>query len=209
MVSHLRHVDEGLAAKVAEGLGLDLPQPAKAAKPVVTDLPPSDALSNLKRTSGTFEGRKLGILMTDGADAALFDALTAAAGKEKAVYEVVAPRIGGVTLSDGAKVAAKHKIDGGPSVLFDAVAILASADGAALLAGDATAKDFVRDAFAHCKFIGYSREAIPLFEKAGLASDLDQACLSLGSKKDAENFLKACRALRFWNREAKTDLDAP
>jgi len=37
-----------------------------------------------------------------------------------------------------------------------------------LLAGDAAAKDFVTDAFAHCKFIGISREAHPLYEKAGL-----------------------------------------
>jgi hypothetical protein len=47
------------------------------------------------------------------------------------------------------------KIDGESSVLFDAVAGLVSDEGAALLAGDATAKDFVSDAFGHCKFIGY------------------------------------------------------
>src|SRR5690606_6840161 len=110
-----------------------------------------------------------GILITDGADAGMFSALVAAVNKEKAVYEIVAPKIGGATLSDGTKVAADQKIDGGPSVLYDAVAVLASEYGAALLAGDATAKDFVTDAFAHCKFIGYSAEVMALLEKAGLA----------------------------------------
>jgi len=208
VVSHLRHIDEGLAGTVANGLGLALPEPAKAARPTRTNLPASDALSILKNGPETFAGRKLGILLTDGADAALFNALIAAVAKEKAVHEVVAPKIGGVTLSDGSKVAAKQKIDGGPSVLFDAVAILASKDGAALLAGDTAAKDFATDAFAHCKFIGYSAEAGALFEKAGLAEDLDKGCIVFGGKRDAEAFLRSCRALRFWDREGKTDLDA-
>ena len=54
---------------------------------------------------------------------------------------------------------AHQKIDGGPSVLYDAVVVLASADGAALLASDAAAKDFVTDAHAHCKFIGHAASA--------------------------------------------------
>ncbi|HEV7661255.1 MAG TPA: hypothetical protein VGO55_15560 [Allosphingosinicella sp.] len=66
------------------------------------------------------------------------------------------------------------KIDGGPSVLFDAVVILASDTGAALLAGDAVSKDFLSDAFNHCKFIGYSAAVLALFEKAGLATDIDK-----------------------------------
>ncbi len=72
MVSHLRHIDEGLAATVANGLGLALPEPAKAAQPVIADLKPSDALSILKRGPSSLAGRKLGILVTDGADAELF-----------------------------------------------------------------------------------------------------------------------------------------
>jgi len=207
VVSHLIHIDKGLAATVADGLGLDLPQPAKAASSVIDDLPPSDALSIIKNGPINFAGRKLGILITDGADAALFNALVAAIEEEKAIYEVIAPKIGGATLSDGTKVPAHQKIDGGPSVLYDAVAVIASEDGAALLAGDATAKDFVTDAFAHCKFIGYSPETMPLFEKAGLAGDLDEACIELGAKGDAASFIEACRALRFWDREANVDLD--
>ena len=194
---------------MADGLGLPLPDPAKAARSTITDLPPSDALSIVKNGPGSFAGRKLGILVTDGADAALFAALVSAVKDEKAVYEVIAPKIGGVTLSDGTKVPAHQKIDGGPSVLFDAVAVLASKDGATLLAGDATAKDFATDAFAHCKFIGYSREAMVLFEKAGLADDLDEGCIELAGARDARAFLKVCGALRLWEREARVDLDAP
>ena len=80
--------------------------------------------------------------------------------------------------------------------------------GAALLAGDAAAKDFVTDAFAHCKFIGYSAAALALFEKAGLAADMDDGCIQIGSSRDAGAFVGKCGALRHWDREMKVDLDA-
>jgi catalase len=209
VVSHLLNVHPQLAERVATGLGLEAPpSPAKAARPTRDDLPPSPALSIVERGPGRFEGRKLGLLLTDGADADLFDALAQAVEKAAAVLEVVAPTVGGVTLSDGRRVPAKQKIDGGPSVLYDAVVVLASGDGAALLAKDAAAKDFVTDAFAHCKFIGYSVAAMALFEKAAIAPDLDEACLELRSAKDAKAFLAACGRLRHWARELAVDLDA-
>jgi catalase len=209
MVSHLLNIDEALAETVADGLGLpQLPEPAQAARPTITDLPPSDALSIVKNGPPSFKGRKLGILLSDGADAALFKGLVKAIDKVEAVYEVIAPKIGGVTLSDGTKVAAKQKIDGGPSVLFDAVAIVVSDEGAALLASDAATQDFVRDAFGHCKFIGLTKEAEPIFAKAGIADDLDDACLALAGAKDAASFVEAIAALRYWPRELEVDLDA-
>ncbi|MBT2186777.1 catalase [Sphingobium sp. H33] len=207
-VSHLLNIDARLAATVADGLGLALPDPAVAARPTITDLPASDKLSIVKNGPASFRGRKLGMLLSDGADAAIFAALIKAVDAEGAVYEVIAPKIAGVTLSDGTTVAAKHKIDGGPSVLFDAVAVLVSSEGAALLALDAAAKDFVTDAFAHCKYIGVGAEAEPIFAAAGIADKLDEACLPLGKAADAKNFIEACRALRFWPRELTVDLDA-
>jgi catalase len=206
-VSHLVNIDATLAGTVANGLGLELPPAAAAARPTIADLPASDALSIVKNGPDSFKGRKLGILLSDGADAAVVNALIKAVGKEGAVYEVVAPKIAGVTLSDGTKIAAKHKIDGGPSVLFDAVAIIVTADGAALLSLDAAAKDFAADAFAHCKFIGMTAQAEPLFAKAGI-ENLDEACLPLGKAADAARFIESCRALRFWPRELGVDLDA-
>jgi len=209
VVSHLRNIDEGLAGQVADGLGLpDLPAPAAAAVAARDDLEPSPALSIVARGPAAFSGRKLGILLTDGADATLYNALVKAVEKVDAVAEVVAPKIAGATLSDGTLVPAKQKIDGGPSVLFDAVAVIASEAGAALLAGDAAAKDFVTDAFAHCKFIGYSAEALPLFERAGLAPDLDRGCAPLAKAGDAKAFIDACGELRVWERELAVDLDA-
>jgi catalase len=108
----------------------------------------------------------------------------------------------GTVLSDGKMIAAKQKVNGGPSVLYDAIAVIPSAEGAALLAREATAKDFVSDAFAHAKFIAYCDAAKPLFSEAGV-KEIDGGFVALKGAADAQSFLKACGKLRFWEREAK------
>jgi catalase len=203
VVAHLLNVDQALAKKVAQGLGLkELPAAAEPARPVKKDLPPSPALSIIRNGPKDFKGRKLGVLVTDGFDAQLLAALEKAAEAEGAMVEVVAPVVGGVCASDGKTIPAKQKINGGPSVLYDAVALIPSPDGAALLAREATAKDFVNDAFAHAKFIAYNEAAEPLFEKAGL-KDMDGGFVALKRAADAKAFLHTCRKLRFWEREVK------
>ena len=142
------------------------------------------------------------MLVSDGVDAALLTALQKAAAAEGAMIEIVAPTVGGVTASDGKTVAAKQKINGGPSVLYDAIAVIPSTEGAALLAREATARDFVSDAFAHAKFIAYCETAKPLLQKAGV-TETDGGCVGLKRPEDAKTFFKACRKLRFWEREAK------
>ncbi len=57
-------------------------------------------------------------------------------------------------------------VEGGPSVLFDAVVLLPSAEGTEALLGMAAAVNWLRDAFGHLKAIGYNEEAQPLFDKA-------------------------------------------
>ena len=210
MVAHLRNIDERLALVVATGLGLPaLPAPTPAASPPLTTLPPSDTLSIVKRAPGSFAGRKLGILVSDGAPAALVEALVEAVKSLPAVYEIIAPKTAGAVLDDGTVAQAKQKIDGGPSVLYDAVVLALSPEGAALLAKDKTAKDFVSDAFAHCKFIGYTSAAELLLTKAGIApEDFDEGMIALEGPQDVPAFLAQCGQLRFWTREMAIDLDA-
>jgi catalase len=201
MVAHLCNIHDGLAQKVASGLGIAMPQPAEAARPTRKDLPQSPALSIVERGPKRFEGRKLGIYASDGADAALFDALASAMDKSAAVVEVIAPKVAGATLSDGRLVPAKQKIDGGPSVLFDAVAVLLSESAADIIARDAPSKDFVSDAFAHCKFIAHTAAATALFDAVGLADKVDGGFIALDGTGDVGSFLDACGQLRRWERE--------
>jgi catalase len=207
MVSHLMNIDETLATTVAQKLGFRaMPKPADAAMPTRQDLEPSPALSIIERGPKRFEGRKLGILITDGVDAELLKGLTAAITQEKAVFELIAPKVGGVTASDGNWVEAHHMIDGGPSVLFDAVALLTSAAAIDDLVKEATARDFVADAFQHCKYIGYDQSAFPLLEKAGIAGDLDEGVLALPGEDGLAAFVSELGKLRVWGREPSVKL---
>ena len=206
MVSHLMNVDDGLASDVAKRLGLkEMPKRAQAAMPVRTEIKPSKALSILLNSHQTFEGRKVGILLTDGVDNGLVVALKKALDKEGATYEIIAPTITGVKASDGSMIQADQKIDGGPSVLYDSVAVLVSVKGADMIANEPAARDFVADAFAHSKFLGYSEEAKPFLSKVLGPDKLDDGFIAIGSAKDSSKFVQECRKLRFWDRQAGQD----
>ncbi|PYD62283.1 catalase [Gluconacetobacter entanii] len=203
MLTHLRNVDEALAHGVAEGLGISpLPPAARPFLPVRTDLPASDALSILKNGPDSFHGRKLGIVVTEGTDADLLTAVLEAAHNVGSETELVGPRIGNICNDRGKVLPVMQKINGGPSVLYDAVVLLPSAQGSRLLLGEATMRDFIADAFAHAKFIGYGTDAEPLLDAAGVTSAVrDDGVIRLGGGGDATAFVKACAALRFWPRE--------
>jgi catalase len=204
MVAHLLNVDENLANTVAAGLRLrEMPAALQAARPTRTDLEGSPALSILLNGPESFKGRKVGALVTDGVDSRLLEALQAALDAEGAQLKIVAPMVGGVEAADGTWIEADEKIDGAPSVVFDAVALLISEVGAQVLVNESTARDFIADAFAHLKFIAYVDAALPLMERAGIdEEDIDGGCVELSTGKSAKTFVEACRKLRFWERSA-------
>ncbi len=204
MVANLRNVDESLARAVADEIGLPLPEASVPARPKVTGLPESPALSILKNGPDSFAGRKLGIVVTDGSAAAAITALEKAFTDAGATVELIGATAGEVKLTGGKVRAVDHAVVGAPSVLFDAVALLPSADGAVDLAARKSVEDFVADAFGHHKFIGWNAHAAPLFETVGVDADADAGVIELkGTAASAKAFLKACAALRMWERDVR------
>jgi catalase len=200
MLSHLMNVHDELANAVAKGLGVsDMPDAATPARKPITDLPASDALSILKNGPESFGGRKLGLYITDGADADLIDKIETAFTDAGATVAIIAPHISGAKLSDGTMRPADEKIDGGPSVLFDAVALVFSKEAGSKMADDKPTQDFLSDAFAHAKFIGWTDNAMSLLEATGLADKIDDGMMKIDGKS-VGNFVKACKQLRFWDR---------
>ncbi|MEJ0035568.1 MAG: catalase [Gammaproteobacteria bacterium] len=192
MVSNLRNVDEDLAARVANGLGIELPAKARPARAPI-DLKPSDALSIQKNMKATLNGRAVGILYADGSDASDINRIVA--GVENAGGKVVriAPKVGGATLSNGRVLEADGQLAGTPSQTVDAIAVILSEAGCAALLNEAAAVQFVMDAFGHLKAIGASEAAAPLLEKAGVRKDEGVTALD-------RKFLAAA-GTRFWARE--------
>ncbi len=195
MVGHLRHIDADLAQRVADGLALPaLPEAPPAAAPV-QDMPPSPALQIIGRMRDTLQGRAVGILVADGSDGAAVEQLRKAALDAGAGVKIVAPKVGGVTLADGKLLPADGQLAGTPSVMFDAVAVVLSAEGAQMLCKESAAIDFVSNAFVHLKAIAASQEAQPLLDKANVVADA--GVLGAG---DPQAFIAAAKT-RQWQRE--------
>jgi catalase len=197
MVSQLANVDPAIALRVANGLGLQgAIAPAPTTVKVRTDLEPSPALSILGKAKPTFEGRKVGCLVADGTDARLVLSLKTAARKQNADFAIVAPKVGGAVCADGTLIEADFQLAGGASVLFDAVFVALSDEGAAMLQTEAAAVGWVHDAYAHCKVIGATAEAQPLLDAAGVVPDSG----ILTDPKPAAYFTAAASG-RVWERE--------
>jgi hypothetical protein len=123
----------------------------------------------------------------------LVNSLKAAVKKQKADFAVVAPKVSGAS-----GIEADFQLAGGSSVLFDAVFVAISDEGAKTLLKEAAAVAWVHDAFAHCKVIGATKAAEPLLKAAGVVAD--SGVLS-GGVPDA--FVKTAANGRVWDREPK------
>ena len=199
VLAQLANVDAVVAKRVAAGLGYEGPiAKADAAVAARTDLLPSPMLSILAKFQPSLKGRLIGCLVADGTDPNLVTALEAAATEAGAVLKVIAPKVGGAKASNGKMIRADFQLAGGPSVLFDAVVLALSEEGASSLSAEAAAVAFVHDAFAHLKVIGHTAGAQALLDKAGVIPDSGVVLLG-----EAKPYLIAASAGRVWDREPK------
>ena len=199
MIAHLANIDPALHDQVAAALGMK--ESADAIKPAVAprDLATSPALSLIGKALATLQGRKIGVLVTDGFDSSLLAELRSRAKAEKAALAVIAPKVGGATDSEGALVEADFPLSAAPSVFFDAVVILASEDAAATLATQAAAVEWVSNAFAHLKVLGHTAGAQPLLDRAGVKPDA--GIVGLPNSQAVLKFIAAAKNGRIWDRE--------
>jgi catalase len=197
MLGHLNLIDKSLAGTVADGLGMV--GQAEAITPALKprDLQPSPALRLYGKYAPTLKGRKVGVLLATGFDAKLKNALVAAINKEGAKVEIIAPKVGGVEDAAGAKHPADRALNGSPSVLFDAVIVLAGAAGDKGLTADPDAVGFLMDAFRHLKAIGLSGVS----SLAAKAHADGPGIVALNGPKDVANFVQLARNGKVWERE--------
>ena len=197
VLGHLRNIDEDLARRVANGLGIDALPPAAPAAVKAKDQPNSPALQIIGKMKDTLQGRSVGILIHDGSDAATVKSLRKAIEAEGATAKLVAVRLGNIKLSDGKPVDADGQLLGTPSLVFDAVAIVLSDGAGKQLAKEAAAVDFASQAFAHLKAIAADVGAQAVLKAASVAKDA-----GVVGADDVKGFIKAAKT-RQWDREAK------
>jgi len=198
MLGHLDVIDPKLGARVAEGLGM--PGEALKANPTATpvDLEVSPALRLYGKYKPTLKGRKVGILLAAGFDLKLKSALITGIKKEGATPAIIAPMVGSVRDSGGTKHPVEMALAGSPSVLFDAVVVLAGSNGDKELGGNPDAIGFLMDACRHLKAIGLS--GVPgMAAKAHVGGEA--GVIDLGSARDIPKFLHFARQGKVWERE--------
>ena len=209
IVKMLANIDRGLASAVAENVGLSaLLDGAK------TNLPPngkkgtgpvSPLLSQLNPAigiTGNLTGRKIAILVADGTDVADVEEMQAALEAAGASSLVLSSKLGSVAGGDGAKLAIDHTLLTMPSVGFDAVYVPGGDSAASTLAGSAVARDFVAEAFAHCKAVAASGAGQNLLAIAGIPVDASPEGLVLASTAadTVDGFIEAIGNHRAWDR---------
>jgi catalase len=195
IVAHLRHIEEDLAKRVADGLGLEKLPSAPPVAAAVLDLAPSPALQIIGKMKNTLKGRAIGILVADGSDGVVINKVQKAATDAGATVKIIAPKVGGATLADGSILEAGGQLAGTPSVLFDAIAVILSNEGAKLLSKDSAAIGFVHDAFAHLKAIAVDTGGQELLRLANI--EVDKGVVDL---KNTAGFISAAMT-RQWDRE--------
>ncbi len=199
MLAHLANINTALHDGVAEALGMKEKEQPIQPRVAPRDLPASPSLSILTKAPKTLEGRKVGILVTDGFSSAALKTLREKAKAEKTAVLIIAPKVGGAMDDKGVLTPADQSLTTAPSLLFDTVAVLASKEGAQDLATQAPAIDWVRDAFGHLKVIGLSPESQVLLDKAGIAPDA--GVVEVDQSKGIDAYFEAAKAGRVWSRE--------
>ncbi len=170
VLATLVNVDPALAAKVADGLGMEVPAPL----PLATERPipqfaPSPALSLLARPGDTgIRTRKVAILVAPGVDAAGVRTIYASLLADGAVPRVVATQLGKVKSADNGSLDVEISLEAGPSVLYDAVVVADGEASVKALSRDANALDFVRQQYRHCKPIMVIGAGAALLQAAGV-----------------------------------------
>ena len=214
MLASLRNASEDLAAQVAQGLNMPLPDPmpralAEAPRPEVRSSP---ALSLLARPGdGSIAGRKVVILVGDGVVGQAARDVHAALFEQGAVPRFAASRIGPVDTADGVALQADVSLESEPGFLFDAL-VVPDGDGAvAALARDAHVFEFIRDQFRHCKPILALGAGVELLKAAGLGPALAPDALAPGLivDSDARAGAKALIAGLATHRHFERETDPP
>ena len=225
MVSILTQVDKGLAAAVAEGLGIPVLKPEqpmnqsfgadtdpKSVQPKKSSpsIEVSEPLSMANTVKDTIKSRQIAALIADGFDGKHLETMKKALMAEGAMLKTVGTHLGAIQTADGKAVAADFSLLTSASVLFDGVYIPGGAASIETLSGNADAYHFVDEAFKHCKAICATGDTGLFFDNtfAGRAEN-DAAVIRSDKAADAAaDFITAIANHRNWEREMARQVPA-
>ena len=216
IVSMLRNVSGDLAKRVAQGLGMPLPDSMpraleKTPRPEVKRSPPLSLLA--RPGEGGIRTRKVAVLVADGVDGRAIADVQAALRAAGAVPRLVGIRIGPFTTAGGDGMHADASLENEPAVLFDALVLPDGSAGVKALQKVGQTLEFIKDTYRHCKPILAVGESRALLQAAGTPVTLQggeaDPGIVLGNAKsisrDVQDFIKAVAR----HRHPERDTDPP
>jgi catalase len=154
VVSMLVNVDAKLAAAVADGLGIDVPDamPTAPGSDVTPEVTRSPALSLKARPGdGSATARRVALIVADGVDAAPLLRLHAALLAANAVPRLIGSKLGTVTAAGGERLVVETTFEALPSCLWDGVVVPSGQKARRALAGNDAVAAFIDEAWRHGK----------------------------------------------------------
>lgn len=171
MLSSLMHVSAELAADIAAGLGMAVPDAMpkallEAQQPEVTR---SAALSMMALPGECgIRTRQIAVLIEDGVHHASLLSLYSALTEAGAVVHFVGPRIGIFVSSSGENIEANKSMENSPAVLFDALVLPDDIQAIHALAANAHTTEFIKNTYQHGKTILALGDGRELLQMAGV-----------------------------------------
>jgi catalase len=210
VVSQLVNVDEDLARRVAEGLGIPVPkaQPAVRPRNLKPEVKVSPALSLFARPGdGSIRTRSIAILVAPGVEGDSLDALHRRLSDEGAVPRFIGVRLGVCKTSEGKEIDVEVTLETAPSVVFDAVVIPDGDAGVKALSETGHALEFIKDQYRHAKTLLVLGTGMALLDAAGIPGSLPNGSPDPGVLKFADAgkaiqpFIKAVARHRHFERQ--------
>jgi catalase len=223
MLGLLSLVDKTLVTKVAEGLGLKVPETVE--KPInqgvsadpnpkqesiikKPSIESSEALSvvNNPNNTKTIATRTIAFLCSDGVTETSLKTMKDALKNEGANVKIIAPHLGTINSDTRNEILVDQSFLIASSVLFDAVFIPLNTRNDFEDANNEVI-DFINEAYKHCKVIGLDdgNQNVISQSKAGLkANQTAENGIIIKSESGEEftaKFIEALGQHRFWNRE--------
>jgi len=228
MLGILTQIDKTLAAKVADGLGMQVPkqpmypinqsvpadgiqknfEPIKMKQSIET----SEALSMANTIKNSIKTRCIAILAANGVDENSLTSMKTALEAEGAKTKIVSTKLGIIKGTKGKEIKVEQSFLNTASVLFDAVYIPSGAKSVNTLIAEPDAIHFVNEAYKHCKAIAANGDGVNFLNQTFAGSrntDADKKDKNHNIKTDsgiiinqpAKDFIKAIAQHRFWERE--------
>ncbi|WLV24345.1 catalase [Aciduricibacillus chroicocephali] len=191
-VEMFAHVDYELARQIADNVGVERPRHVES-----SGVANSKAISQ-ENTVKLPNTRRVAVLIADGFNSNVVLNVLESLAKQGIQAYIISEKLGPVTGNDGIQLEATKTFQTGPSVLFDAVYIVAGARASKQFAKDAL--NYVSEAYRHFKPIGATGEGISWLELMKIGNVPGVIVQKSDGREFTNRFIAAIARHRFWNR---------